>query len=104
MRWKPIIPLLVAISIALFICLIWYLRITAPTDKEIAQKAHQKAQKEAGQHLQYTANSTINKIQYIKDPRTNICFALYWNAGSPALATVSCDSIPPELLSVAEIK
>ena len=49
----------------------------------------------------------IKKILYIKDPRTNICFSYiaesgYAGAINPALATVDCKKIPPELLVVVK--
>ncbi len=55
----------------------------------------------AGQSI---ANRVVTGLQYIKDPRTGVCFAYYWGGaanGVPALATVPCDNIPPGLLNVA---
>lgn len=49
-------------------------------------------------------NGIINSIRYVKDPRTNICFACVPAGRGSSLTTVPCDSIPPELLTVAEIK
>ena len=40
---------------------------------------------------QESADEIVNKIIYIKDPRTGICYAYYWGGmanGGPALATV----------------
>ena len=53
-------------------------------------------------HLQNTANWVVKEMLYIKDPRTNICFAYYRRKG-PTLATVPCEAIPPHLLGVAEV-
>jgi hypothetical protein len=57
------------------------------------------------ERLQSKANEVVHGILYFKDPRTNLCFAYYWGGGSfggPALTTVPCDLVPPELLIVAE--
>ncbi|PIT89279.1 MAG: hypothetical protein COU27_01185 [Candidatus Levybacteria bacterium CG10_big_fil_rev_8_21_14_0_10_36_7] len=55
-------------------------------------------------HLQPTANKIIGTVIYIKDPRTNVCFAYREELGyKESLATVPCESIPPELLVVAEV-
>ncbi len=43
----------------------------------------------------------VQEIRYIKDPRTNLCFAYYWGGagnGGPALAYAPCEAVPPELL------
>ncbi len=58
------------------------------------------------QHLQYNVNNIVGNIHYIKDPRTGLCFAYYWGGaanGGPALTTVPCEAIPPELLITAKI-
>ena len=56
--------------------------------------------------LQDTANSVVRHIQYIKDPRTDICFAYhFWPGGLdgiPSIATVPCEAIPPDLLTTAK--
>ncbi len=64
-------------------------------------------QLEHSYELQEKANQVVSEIQYMKDPRTGVCFAYYyWEGynGGPALATVPCDSIPSDLLKVAVIK
>lgn len=72
------------------------------------RQAHVKQQtEETKTHLQRIANMVINDVCYMKDPRTDLCFAYCWGGdgrGGPALTCVPCDSIPPELLFVAEIK
>lgn len=54
---------------------------------------------------QRAVNSVVWSIAYIKDPRTNLCFAYRWGGesshGGPSLATVPCEAIPPQLLTVA---
>ena len=58
------------------------------------------------EQLQPVANEVVSEIQYIKDRRTGLCFAYHWRGsmyGGPALATVPCEAIPAELLTVAEI-
>ena len=67
-----------------------------------AQEKNQRVQR-----LQADANEVVGSIQYIKDARTGLCFAYYWYWGGagnsgPALATVPCEAIPPQLLVVAK--
>lgn len=53
---------------------------------------------------QQMVNSIVWSIGYIKDPRTNLCFAYRWGGdarGGPSLATVPCEVIPQRLLTVA---
>ncbi len=49
-------------------------------------------------------NEIVSGLQYVKDPRTNLCFAYYLGVvqGGLVLTTVPCDAIPPELLTVAK--
>ena len=58
------------------------------------------------QRRQANANEVVDSIQYIKDTRTGLCFAYYWGGtvidGGPALATVPCEAIPPQLLTTAK--
>jgi hypothetical protein len=64
-----------------------------------AEKANQRRERQAD------VNAVVSGIQYIKDTRTNFCFAYYWGGaanGGPALATVPCDAIPSELIMVRE--
>ena len=53
------------------------------------------------------ANEVVAALVYIKDPRTNLCFASYWggdnNEGGPALAAVPCESIPAALLTTSTV-
>ena len=52
------------------------------------------------------ADEVVNKMFYIKDPRTSLCYAYYWGGlanGGPALATVPESSIPTNLLWTAHI-
>jgi hypothetical protein len=65
----------------------------------------EETKKEHARHI--VANDIIGKIQYIKDPRTGLCFAYFWKGavdGGPALATVPCEAIPPDLLITAEVE
>lgn len=55
---------------------------------------------------QVLANRVINDIKYIKDPRTNLCYAYYWGGGTyggPTMTLVPEASIPPELLTIGEV-
>lgn len=62
---------------------------------------------ERKKELQDTANDVVGSIQYIKDPRTGLCFAYFWGGnglyGGPALATVPCEAIPTQLLTIANV-
>jgi hypothetical protein len=52
---------------------------------------------------QQADKALIASIRYLKDSRTNACFAYYWGGeanGGPALSEVPCESIPAELLTV----
>lgn len=58
------------------------------------------------QQNQKVANDVVRQIIYIKDARTNICYAYFWEGaanGGPALTEVPCDSIPPELLWIGSL-
>lgn len=57
---------------------------------------------EYSQTLQSRANKAVNSIQYVRDNRTNLCFAYYWGEGgrdtpSLTLATLSCADISSNL-------
>ena len=67
-----------------------------PTNAELKNSDRFKKEEAVG---------VANLIQYIKDKRTDppTCFAYYWGSrgfydGGPALATVACATIPPNLL------
>ncbi len=49
------------------------------------------------------SNHIIQNIRYVKDNRTNICFAFYQIATGPALAAVPCENIPSEMLAVSSL-
>ena len=72
----------------------------------LAQRRAQEAAKQV-QETKYWANRAVDSIQYMKDPRTSLCFAYRWGTNSHdgpslALATVPCEAIPPELLVPTE--
>jgi hypothetical protein len=57
------------------------------------------------QAKQEYAHEVVVGILYIRDPRTNLCFATQWLGGGrreQGLATVPCEAIPPPLLIVAK--
>lgn len=61
---------------------------------------------EQKQNTQASVNEVVNSIIYIKDPRTSLCFAYYWGGaanGGPALTVVPSESIPTNLLWIANI-
>lgn len=66
-----------------------------------AERAEQK------QRTQATVNEVIGSITYMKDPRTSICYAYYWGGtanGGPALAVVPSQSVPTNLLWIADVQ
>lgn len=69
------------------------------------EKARQKESIEKDKAKQIAARSSrvkeiIYDILYIKDERTNICFAYHYDGQGPALATVQCENIPSEMLII----
>ena len=58
-----------------------------------------------GQEIrQEQTSNTISRINYIKDLRTNLCFAHFQrnslaNYATEVLTTVPCEAIPPGLLN-----
>ena len=56
-------------------------------------------------YQQNALTEVVSGIQYVKDPRTGLCFAYYWGGmaqGGPALASVPCESVPTNLLYTAK--
>ena len=72
---------------------------------EKSQEVRAQEENQRVQRLQANANEVVGSIQYIKDTRTGLYFAYYWGGagnGGPALATVPCEAIPPQLLVIAK--
>ncbi len=68
------------------------------------EKSEAVRAQEWNQRMQVIVNDVVSRIQYIKDTRTGQCFAYYWGGlgdGGPALATVPCEAIPSQLLTIA---
>ncbi|MFH1325842.1 MAG: hypothetical protein ABIH48_00025 [Candidatus Falkowbacteria bacterium] len=85
------------------ICFALALLVATGCDKAEEVRAREESQQL--ERIQQNANEVVGNIQYIKDSRTGLCFAYCWVGmanGGPALATVPCDSVPPELLTVAK--
>lgn len=73
------------------------------TGCEKSEVLHAQEENQRAQRLQADANKVVVEIQYIKDPRTGLCFAYMSGlSGGMALATVPCEAIPPQLLTVAK--
>lgn len=75
--------------------------VAALVSTTMSQKAAEKQKSETAEEA--WAKRFIERLTYIKDTRTDICYACLWadgNNGGPALTTIPCDSIPPELLVV----
>lgn len=69
-------------------------------EEELARKQSERAELQRN-----SARGVVGGIQYIKDARTGLCFAYYWGGGlngGPALATVPCEAIPTNILTVVE--
>ena len=58
--------------------------------------------------LQAATDAVVENIRYIQDPRTGLCFAYYWwsdvRGEYRAIAGVPIESVPPHLLTVAQVK
>jgi hypothetical protein len=69
------------------------------------QKSERVFEREEAYRIQEIEDgvSLVKRIEYIKDPRTNICFA-YARAPSAwaFFMTVPCERIPSELLTIAK--
>ena len=92
------IPLIVFLVMCCFVPIPFFM-----SDKPEVILARAEAQRL--KRLQVEATRVVGRIQYIKDGRTGLCFAYYWGGGyngGPALTTVPCETIPLELLTVAE--
>ena len=65
----------------------------------------QRAEKEERDTRQRMANTVIMCTDYIKDPRTGLCFGYHWGSSgkSPAITCVPCGEIPTNLLIVAQV-
>ncbi len=98
---KVIISLMVLFVIADFSAVGAWVFYTSSPEPTVQLSAEQSAEvREA--NLQYNANEVAGGIEYIKDPRTNLCFAFYWSRG-PALTVVPEKDIPQELIRVADV-
>ena len=63
-----------------------------------AWEENQQAQRD-----QANANDVVGSIHYIKDSRTGLCFAHRDGpSGGMSLATVPCEAIPLQLLTIAK--
>ncbi|MCK5060055.1 MAG: hypothetical protein KAR00_02850 [Candidatus Pacebacteria bacterium] len=72
--------------------------------EERPELVHEREERQRARNIKYGI-FVIKTVEYIKDPRTNICFAYSWGGqynGGQALSTVPCEAIPPELLTVAK--
>jgi len=67
------------------------------------KRSEEEEEKERTQYSQVIANEVIKDIFYIKDPRTNTCFASFPAHLYRGVTTVPCEAIPPQLLTVGEV-
>ena len=106
--WKTSIGVSIIIVVGL-LSFAAYLDWSRPRpDAEQTAEERQEQQKAAeAQARQATEDWVVSKLQYFKDPRTNLCFAYIWEGdyrGGLGLATVSCDRIPLNLLNTAHYR
>ena len=70
--------------------------------KQIREEEGQRYKKQLARGEKKERKHILQKIKYIKDQRTDYCFAYYersWSgAGTFGLAHVPCDKIPAKLL------
>ncbi len=90
----------VSIVFAVISFTIFYLVSSLPTSQEMAERTANRRT----QQLQLQTNHVVSEIQYIKDPRTDLCFAYSWIGKGKTMATVPCEAIPENLLTVAGMK
>jgi len=64
--------------------------------KEIAKKEEET--------LQLTADSLINNMFYVKDPRMNLCYAVSEGFRHKSIAAINCKKIPKRLLIIGKIR
>ena len=94
--------LIIGIAFVVFILFVVGLFLSArheETDEELARKEEQRL--EINKNI---AKQIVNDIIYIQDPRTNppTCFAFFRRGRGAGLASVPCESISSQLLSVAK--
>ncbi len=53
---------------------------------------------------QQIANSLVSILLYVKDPRTNSCFAFMSSRSSSLAWAVTCDTIQKDILVTANVK
>ena len=88
-------------------CAVIALFASAGCGNEDPAQARAAEEAQRAQTIQSEANEVLHSIRYMKDPRTGLCFAYRWGARvfdgpSLTLAPVPCESISPELLTVAK--
>ena len=73
---------------------------------QTAEELKQQEEKEFQQNLQDYADYVVVRVHYIKDPRTNLCFACLSDdlgKAPSSLTNVPCNDIPVSLLGVANL-
>lgn len=97
---KIIAALLVSATGLVLFCL--FLSITAQS----VVIAADRQEPYPAQHLKLTQRQYVDdpQIQYLRDSRTNLCFAFMWistheSNGGPALAYAPCQNIPKHLIT-----
>ena len=59
-----------------------------------------RGERQRVKEIRAVATGVAENLLYLKDTRTNICFAYYWGGsayGGPALTTVPCEVVSPHL-------
>jgi len=97
----PVIMISLSIPLVLSILLVIFVIIP----QENSERLHVKEQESQKHYVREQIDNKINILIYFQDPRTKLCFVTngltYNNA---ALAAVPCDSIPKDMLYIANVK
>jgi hypothetical protein len=91
---------MVVVLVAFGVWLVCGIHTTDPAEVKVRQEEQRQTASQS------KADHVVNRIQYIRDPRTGLCFAYVparWHNDGPALAVVPCESVPAHLLTTANV-
>lgn len=75
----------------LIVCLIG-LMIGCESPQEFARAKAEQEEKYEGAHTEYGDYRKIPEIEYLRDKRTNLCFAYFMKDRGPAFSNVPCNN------------
>ena len=99
-----LVEFMIALAIVVFFAVL-IIRIVVVFRNAVSPGQQAKIEHNRAQEI---ADDVVSQIEYIKDPRTGLCFAHYWgdssHGGIAFLVLVPEDKIPPKLLKTARLK